>query len=89
MVRAENTGEILAMLEAYEKNLPDTKEQAEREGRLWLRYIGRDDPQMKDLSQTRCVKKAKENRNGHHGDTSDSMEQFHALWPPENVHSVV
>ena len=51
---------LLPVLEAYEKDLPDTKDQAEREVKLWLHHIGGDDPQTKALCLTGCVKRAKE-----------------------------
>ena len=52
--------QFLAVLEAYEKELQNAKEQVEREVKLWLTHIGRNDPQTKALSLTGCVKRANE-----------------------------
>ena len=56
--------QFLAVLEAYEKELQNAKEQVEREVKLWLTHIGRNDPQTKvlSLSLTGCVKRANEMR---------------------------
>lgn len=51
---------LLPVLEAYEKDLPDTKDQAEREVKMWLHHIEQNDPQTKALCLAGCVKRAKQ-----------------------------